>query len=207
MIKGLTPEFELNFLKKGYDIVVGIDEAGRGPWAGPVAVAAYIYSSHAPFVSNINDSKKLSSQKRSLLFEHIKTGNNWRVELGDIAVINSTGIGQTIEVSIKRIVEFINATYQHKRTKIIIDGYFKTEFDCDYDMVKAADSKVYSVAAASIIAKETRDAIMRNYSQTYPVYGFDKHMGYGTKLHAEALQKYGPCPIHRTSFEPIKKLL
>jgi len=206
MRSALKPTFETKLLGKGYDFVIGIDEAGRGPWAGPVSIAAYIFQPALHTIDGIQDSKKISKKKRQEIFSKlINTPENILHVFQKPETIDKLGIGKAIEKSIDDIVKKIALKYPKTRNFFLIDGYFKSNFDCEYELVKKGDSKFYSIAAASIIAKVKRDRIMYEFAKKYPQYGFDKHVGYGTKFHRIALNKHGPCPIHRMSFRPIKR--
>ncbi len=195
-------------LLKSYDLLVGIDEAGRGPWAGPVAIAGFIITQNIKVIEDIDDSKKLSAQKRLLVFKKLKPyKNNYTVILKSNKTIDKLGIGKTIEFAIEEIIKSISNQFKTKRIKFLIDGYFKKNFEADFELIKKGDSKMYSIASASIIAKVTRDLEMAKLAKTYPNYKFEQHVGYGTKLHRELLEKFGPCPIHRKSYKPISKLI
>ena len=202
----LTPNQEIELISKEDDIVVGIDEAGRGPWAGPVAVGFFGFNSQSNPIDGVQDSKRLTSKKRAELFPQLINNQIAFCLLANSVKIDAVGIGKAIEILITDGISRIVTPNKGKRVLFLIDGYFKEVFDAEYELIKGGDGKFYSIAAASIIAKETRDAIMRKYANDYPDYGFEKHMGYGTILHRQMLQKYGACEIHRRSFGPIKRL-
>ncbi len=193
------------YLEK-YDYVIGIDEAGRGPWAGSVAVAAYALSSNIAPINGVHDSKKLTQRERENIYNLLQEDDNYKIKLGSSSTIDAIGIAGTIEKLIQEIISEIN--HQYKGNKLfLIDGVFKQKFECNYLLIKKGDQTFYSIATASILAKVTRDKEMLDYSKFYPEYDFDKHKGYGTKLHYENLLKYGPCDIHRKSFRPISELV
>lgn len=187
---------------EGYDIVAGVDEAGRGPLAGPVSVAAVILP-HDLYLPKINDSKKISAKVREELF----------AEIQDKAVAIGTALvdAQTIDrVNIYQAT--INGMYESifmlkpEPKKVFIDAVQLDNLPMPSESIIKGDAKSASIAAASIIAKVTRDRLMDAYDKQYPEYGFAQHKGYGTAQHIEALKKYGPCPIHRVSFEPVRSL-
>jgi ribonuclease HII len=189
--------------KEGYSIIIGVDEAGRGPLAGPV-VAAACYIPSEIFFPGIDDSKKLTSDEREALFEHL-------VSHSDI----DYGIGI---VEVKRIdeINILQATFEAMKQAIVklktkphlalIDGSQLPNLDIPCRGIVKGDSKSQSIAAASILAKVTRDRIMLEYHNLWPHYFFNKHKGYATEEHFLALETYGPSPIHRKSFEPIKEI-
>ncbi len=205
----LVSTLEKKLLLK-FDYIIGIDEAGRGPWAGPVAIVGFMLSKknlHKQTIE-VDDSKKLTKKNRQLIFKEIaKKSNLFHVVIKDSNTIDECGIGKAIESGISEIIHHFQKTFKKQKLFFLIDGYFKMEFNCNYKLIKKGDSKIYSIASASIIAKETRDNIMYDFSKQYPEYFFEKHVGYGTRLHQKQLQIYGPCPIHRKSFKPIADLL
>lgn len=193
--------FEQNALNAGYKVICGIDEAGRGPLAGPVHAAAVILPMGLE-IEGLNDSKKLSEKKREQLFDVIcekaidySIGIATEKEIDEINILNATFL------AMHRAVEGLKI----KPDYALIDGnqYPKIPFVAEETVVKG-DAKSMSVAAASILAKVSRDRFMLEKAKEYPQYQFEKHKGYGTKLHYEMLAEYGPSPIHRMSF--LKKL-
>lgn len=195
--------FEKKAREKGFSRIAGIDEAGRGPLAGPVVSAAVLLPTSFP-VSGITDSKKLTPKKRAYLYEKIY----------DHAV--SIGIGIVDPVEIDRInilkasllsmaMSAENLTPQPDC--LLIDGKFQILSDLPQEAITRGDEQSISIAAASIIAKVTRDRIMERYHQEYPQFGFSRHKGYPTKAHREAIKKFGCCPIHRRSFKGVKEYL
>ena len=190
-------EIENSLYNGGNKLICGIDEAGRGPLAGPVVVAAAIMPKDST-IEGVNDSKKISEKKREKLYEEI-TSNAiaWGVgiidqkEIDDINILNATKKGLT--EALKDLKE--------KPDLILVDALTGIDtLGIPYQAIIKGDAKCYSIAAASIIAKVTRDRIMRQWDEVYPQYGFEKHKGYGTKLHIDAIKEYGICPLHRKSF-------
>jgi ribonuclease HII len=182
--------------------VAGIDEAGRGPLAGPVVVAAVIFEKDKN-LPVVNDSKKLSAKQRELLYDEIifcaKKYSIVELSVEEIDLLNilqATHKGMRIAVGSLEIAQFA-----------LIDGLPVPNMPIPSKAVVKGDEKSASIAAASILAKVYRDRIMDKYSETYTDYGFAENKGYGTKTHLEAIAKYGPCPIHRKTFEPVKSLL
>lgn len=203
---------EQTIFNQGYNLLGGIDEAGRGPLAGPVVAACilmprdFVASAGAglsPSLRLVNDSKKLSAKKREEAFAVIK--NNFSVGVGicDHITIDRINILQASFLAMKKAVSAL----KRKPDFIILDGNFPIpNISVKQKAIVSGDSLVFSIAAASIIAKVTRDRIMMEMHEKYPEYGFDRHKGYGTKLHLERLKEFGPCPIHRTSFAPVKRV-
>ena len=190
-------EIEKALNLKGFNKICGIDEAGRGPLAGPVVVSAVIMP-HDSMIEGVNDSKKVSEKKREKLYDEI-TNNAiaWGVaiidqkEIDDINILNATKKGLT--EALKQLSE--------KPDIILVDALTGIDtLGIPYQSIIKGDAKSYSIAAASIIAKVTRDRIMREWDEIYPEYGFEKHKGYGTKAHIEVIKNNGICPIHRKSF-------
>lgn len=183
--------------KEDVKYICGIDEAGRGPLAGPVVVASVIMPKDS-MIEGVNDSKKVSEKKREKLYEEItNTAIAWGVgiidqrEIDEINILNATKKGLTN--SLKEL--------EIKPDLILVDALTNIDtLGIPYRSIIKGDAKSYSIAAASIIAKVTRDRIMRQWDELYPEYCFEKHKGYGTKMHIDAIKKYGPCPLHRKSF-------
>ncbi len=184
---------------KGGGYMAGADEAGRGPLAGPVVAAAVIFPKEC-VIEGINDSKKLTEKKREQLYEEIITNSIYSVGIVDAQEIDATNI----------LIAARKAFHIAAAGLSIVPNFFYTDFitkldlPSPYEAIVKGDAKVYSIAAASIVAKVTRDRMMRDYALQYPEYGFEKHKGYGTKLHYQALKEFGPSPIHRKTF--LKKL-
>lgn len=200
-------EIEENLYNEGITSIAGIDEAGRGPLAGPVVVASVIMPKES-MIEGVNDSKKVSEKKREKLYEEIineciayGVGIINQEEIDKINILNATKEGLT--KAIKEMENNLKEKNQkiEKPEIILVDALTKIDTDhIPYRSIIKGDSKSYSIAAASIIAKVTRDRIMRQWDEVYPMYGFAKHKGYGTAAHMEAIREYGLCPLHRRSF-------
>jgi ribonuclease HII len=193
--------FESQLQKAGYRLVAGIDEAGRGPLAGPVSVAAVILPKGYHH-GVLNDSKKLSPRKREAIYEEITNHPDiiWHSVQIDAQIIDQINILQATWQGMAAAFSGLSL----KADIALIDGRPIKHFPGEHQAVVKGDSLSLSIAAASIIAKVERDRLMMKYARQYPEYGFDRHMGYGTKVHLAALQKHGPCAIHRLSFAPVK---
>lgn len=244
-------ELEKKLYKEGYDWVVGIDEAGRGPLAGPVVAAAasprnlqfiisnlekenknpnykskdipsVLWTSSPPQSCNrkqqrggeewelIRDSKTLSEKQREKIYDFIIKKFFIGVGICDHKTIDRINILQASFLAMKMAMTNLisNIKSENKKYIILIDGNKKIpNFSGEQTAIPRGDKKIKSISTASIIAKVTRDRIMREAHKKYPRYGFDRHKGYGTKIHMEALRKFGPCKIHRRSFKPIEKML
>lgn len=179
-------------LKQNSYKLCGIDEAGRGPIAGPLVVAGVVLKSD---IKDLNDSKKLTSKKRKELYEIIKKSSKYYIYLVDAKKIDDFGLSKAINESLKAIKDFFS-----KDVEFLFDGNSSFGVDGINTLIKA-DQKVKEVSAASILAKVFRDNLMQEYAKIYPEYGFEKHKGYGTKAHIEAIERYGYCQIHRLSFK------
>lgn len=177
--------------------ICGIDEAGRGPLAGPVVVASAIMPRDS-MIEGVNDSKKISEKKREKVFEQIiKEAVSYGVGIIDENKIDEINILQATKLGLTTSLKELKV----KPDFILVDALREINtFDIQYMSIIKGDALSYSIAAASIIAKVTRDRIMLMYDEMYPEYGFAKHKGYGTAAHIEAIKKYGLCPIHRESF-------
>lgn len=188
---------ETELYKKGFEHICGIDEAGRGPLAGPVVVAGVIMPKDS-MIEGINDSKKVSEKKREKLYDIIlEEAISYSVAIIGQDVIDDINILNATKQGVTKVVEELDV----KPNLILVDAltHINTK-GIPYDSIIKGDAKCYNIAAASIIAKVTRDRIMRQWDEIYPQYGFINHKGYGTAKHIEALKEYGPCPIHRRSF-------
>lgn len=199
---------EENIFKKGYKIIGAIDEAGRGPLAGPVVAACVIVTEEilkqnaGLLPRSVGDSKKLTAKKREELFPIIKEIFLVGVGICDHETIDRLNIFKATFLAMKKAL----GALKKKPDFIILDGKFSIpNLSIEQEAIIDGDAKIFSIAAASIIAKVTRDRLMRELHEKYPDYGFDKHKGYGTKLHKERLKKFGPCAIHRKSFGPVRK--
>ena len=189
-------------LASGHAIICGIDEAGRGPWAGPVCAAAVILD-FANIPAGLDDSKKLTEAKRERLYPEIIASADVGVGLVSAAEIDEINILQATFLAMNRAV----AALKSKPTLALIDGNRAPKLFCATQTIIGGDAKSLSIAAASIIAKVTRDRLMIELGAVYPAYGFAKHKGYGTAAHAAALAKHGSCTEHRKSFAPIRNLI
>ena len=224
-------ELEKKLLEDGYEIIIGIDEAGRGPLAGPVvACAAALKIADAAFLLGhpmskwIRDSKMLSEKQREGLYDFICENFHVGIGICDHKTIDRINIMEANFLAMKKAIaslmrvisnsQFLisnqapSSKFQNTKYIILVDGNKKIpNFSMEQRAIISGDKIVKSISAASIIAKVTRDRIMREIHDKYPEYQFDRHKGYGTKLHMDSLQKYGPCEIHRKSFAPVRKLL
>jgi ribonuclease HII len=187
---------------EGAHMVAGVDEAGRGPLAGPVVTAAVILP-FGLFLPGLNDSKKVSAKKRELLYDEImEKVVAVHVSIVDAATIDRVNIYQA---TMNGMYEAI-LSLEPKPDKVLIDAVELAKLPMPSLSIIKGDAKSASIAAASILAKVTRDRLMMQYDAEYPQYGFAQHKGYGTAQHIAALRKYGPCPIHRRSFEPVRSM-
>lgn len=194
-------EFEEKLYDDGYHQICGVDEAGRGPLAGPVVVAACILP---PFlrIEGINDSKQLSAKKRSELFKIIiKNAIDYKIVFISEKDVDELNIYQATKKGMLEAIHGLSIQPDY----VLIDAMPLSELQIPHDSIIHGDARCASVAAASILAKVTRDEYMEKMDIKYPNYGFKKHKGYGTKAHMEALEKYGPCEIHRKTFAPVSK--
>ncbi|NDY70533.1 ribonuclease HII [Desulfobacter hydrogenophilus] len=194
--------FEKQAMLSGYKVIAGVDEAGRGPLAGPVVSAAVVLPDSFD-VPGINDSKKLSEKKRETLFPVIQNhAIAFGIGMADHEEIDRINILQASLLSMKRAVEDL----QVRPDYLLIDGKFTINSTIDQRSVIKGDALSLSIAAASIIAKVTRDRIMAELDLQYPEYGLKRHKGYPTKAHKEAILTHGPCPVHRKSFKGVKDI-
>ena len=190
-------EVENKLYSEGLKYIAGIDEAGRGPLAGPVVVGIAIMKPDS-FIEGVNDSKKISEKKRELLYEQITNeAIDWSVgivdqnEIDEINILNAT----------KKALHMAITNLKIKPDRILVDALEHIDTcGIPYTSIIKGDAKVYSISAASIIAKVTRDRMMKEYDEIYPEYGFAGHKGYGTAKHIQAIKTYGPCPLHRKTF-------
>ena len=187
----------------GLTLIAGVDEAGRGPLAGPVAAAAVILPP-AFACAGLDDSKKLSPAKRAALFATLTAtpGLRWALAFASPAEIDSLNILRATHLAMRRAVAGLGIVPD----RCLIDGLPVRDFPWPHDTIVKGDGRSLSIAAASIIAKVSRDRLMVEIDAECPQYGFAKHQGYGTKLHLETLRLYGPCRHHRRSFEPVAQL-
>jgi len=212
---------EKELLKQGYEMIIGVDEAGKGPLAGPVVACAAAYKLQIPknksqanskfqilnskFFSLIRDSKMLSHKQRESLYDFIHEHFYVGVGICDHKTIDRMNILQASFLAMKKALTSLKQNYKNTKCIILIDGSGRIpNFSMEQKAIVRGDKIVKSISAASIIAKVTRDRIMLEMHEEYPQYCFNRHKGYGTKLHMEMLTKHGPCEIHRQSFAPVK---
>ena len=200
-------KIEKELYAKGVKSICGIDEAGRGPLAGPVVVASVIMPQDS-MIEGVNDSKKVSEKKRDVLYEKIieeavayGVGIIDQNEIDKVNILNATKEGLTTSIQeLERDLKEKNRGFD-KPEIILVDALTKIDTDgISYRSIIKGDAKSYAIAAASIIAKVTRDRIMRQWDEVYPEYGFEKHKGYGTAVHIQAIKEHGICPLHRKTF-------
>lgn len=183
-------------------LVCGVDEAGRGPLAGSVVAAAVILDPQRP-IDGLDDSKKLSAKRREKLAEEIRQhALAWAVAEASVEEIDRINILQASLLAMRRAVLALSITPE----RALVDGNKCPDLPCPVEAIVKGDGKVASIAAASILAKTTRDAAMLELHVRYPVYGFDRHMGYPTPLHLQSLREHGVSPVHRRSFAPVAQL-
>ena len=193
--------FERKLTLRGFKAIAGIDEAGRGPLAGPVVASAVILKM-GDEINGLTDSKKLSPKKRDSLFEEInKRALAIGIGISEADEVDRVNILQATLLAMQRAIDQLNIDPDY----LIIDGITPLPVKTPQETIKKGDSRSYSIAAASIIAKVTRDRLMVEYDIKYPHYGFAGHKGYGSKLHMEAIAKYKPCPIHRRTFGGVRE--
>jgi ribonuclease HII len=195
--------FEREFSQKGYSLIAGVDEAGRGPLAGPVVAAAVIFKT-SKIPSGIQDSKKLKASERERLFEILMKDEYVLKGIGicDEKLVDELNIRQASFEAMKIALKNLASPPEF----VLVDGFEIPDLLWPQKGIPKGDSLSYSIAAASILAKVTRDDLMVQYEERYPGYGFKQHKGYGTKLHLEMLKQKGPCAAHRMSFEPVYQL-
>lgn len=195
-------EYENNLYKKGVTLIAGVDEVGRGPLIGPVVACACILPVNF-YHKDIKDSKKLSEKKREEMYKIIKE-NAISIGLGIVSekVIDEVNIYEATKIAMKEAIKNLNITPEH----VLIDA-MKLELNIPSTSIIKGDAKSESIAAASIIAKVTRDHMLDEMDKEYPMYDLKNNNGYGTKKHLEALQTYGPCKYHRVSYSPVRNAL
>ena len=193
----LLKEEELKLYENNIEYICGIDEAGRGPLAGPVVVGAVILPKDS-FIEGVNDSKKISEKKREKIYEQIlEEAISYSVGIVDQKTIDEINILNATKLGVKIALEGL----KQKPDVIMVDALTNMDtLGIPYISVVKGDAKNYSIAAASIIAKVTRDRIMKEWDEIYPAYGFSKHKGYGTAEHIRVIKENGPCILHRKSF-------
>lgn len=196
--------YEMEARALGFRFIAGIDEAGRGPLAGPVVAAACIIP-EGIFISGVDDSKQLSAKQRCQIYDTLiaHPSVHYGIGFSDAAEIDSVNIYQATILAMLRAVEALTLQPDY----LLVDGMKLPHPSVPVLKIIKGDTLSQSIAAASIIAKETRDRLMEEYHQQWPHYLFSKHKGYGTAKHVEALREHGPCTIHRRTFEPVKSLV
>lgn len=197
------PDFtiELAALRQGTRHVCGIDEAGRGPWAGPVVAAAVVLDPDC-IPEGLNDSKKLTEAKRDALFEPIMRSARVGIGIAEVERIDRDNILQATFWAMAEALKQVEGV-----ALALVDGNRAPALPCPVQTIIEGDGKSLSIAAASIIAKVTRDRIMIGHDAAWPQYGFARHKGYGTAFHQQALERHGPTPLHRKSFAPVAAFL
>ena len=178
--------------------IIGVDEAGRGPLAGPVFAGAAFIRREPSFLSEIKDSKKIGEKKREEIFNKITNSNDVLVSIASVGpqVIDEINILEATKLAMKKAVDGIS-----EKGLVIIDGNFSIPIDREQKSIIKADEKILECSIASIVAKVSRDRVMREFDEKHPGYDFSGHKGYPTKRHKEAIKRLGPCPIHRKSFK------
>jgi len=216
---------EKKLRRKGYKLVAGLDEAGRGPLAGPVVAAAVIvknsksqtpkktcqilnFKSQNLKLLKIKDSKKLSEQQREYFYKILINHKDikWGIGIVSEKIIDKINILEATKLAMKKALRQTQGKLKRNADYLILDGNFKIDVNILQKSVVKGDTKVFSCCVAGIIAKVTRDRIMKKYHKKYPKYGFSQHKGYPTKAHFANLRKFGPCRIHRKSFYPVSSL-
>jgi len=198
--------FENAALARGFEVICGIDEAGRGPWAGPVVAGAVVLDRASlpdDLIEGLDDSKKLKPARREELLESMKPHARIGVGLADVAEIDEVNILQATLRAMARAVEDLGGNLD----LALVDGNREPDLAFEAECVVRGDGKSLSIAAASIVAKVTRDRIMADLARTYPAYGWDHNAGYGTAEHREALAAHGVTREHRRTYAPIRKIL
>ena len=202
-------QFERQCWEKGFKSVAGVDEAGRGPLAGPVMAAAVVFdisfleAEEHGILDGLTDSKKLSATRREHFYQILFSSPSVKIGVGssDVAEIDDVNILNATHRAMARAVENLSCIPDH----ILVDGLPVKGFPCVSTSIIGGDGKSLSIAAASIVAKVLRDRRMKELDSVYPEYGFAKHKGYGSRLHMQALLEHGPSPVHRMSFRPVRE--
>lgn len=195
-------KYENEAYVRGKKIIVGMDEAGRGPMAGPLVVGAVVFEKGF-YNDEINDSKKLTEKKREALYDLIiENALAYCIEVIDVEEVDQLNVYQASKMGMLRAIEHLSIRPDYALTDAMPLGNV-----IEHQAIIKGDALSISIAAASILAKVTRDRIMKKYDLIYPEYGFAKHKGYPTKQHKEALKTYGATPIHRKTFQPVKEVL
>lgn len=199
----LTMDLENHLAAVCKGLVCGVDEAGRGPWAGPVTAAAVILNPD-DIPAGLNDSKALTERRREALMPVIKEkALAWGIGHASVAEIDALNILKATQLAMQRAISALSIA----PAGALVDGNYKFDLPCKVDVAVGGDGLSLSIAAASILAKTTRDQLLIELDTLYPAYGFARHKGYGSATHREALALHGPCPEHRSSYAPIRALL
>jgi ribonuclease HII len=203
-----TIELEQSLWKKGILHVAGVDEAGKGPLAGPVSAGAVIIHDPKQIVKSVRDSKLMTEKQREKIYEEICSHSSaFGIGLVDAKEIDEIGIEFAVKKAMLMALSELENRLGEPLNYVLVDGSKTKPLEIyTSERILKGGLYHYSIAAGSILAKVTRDRMMKEISKQYPQYGFEFHVGYGTKKHVEALQKYGPCPIHRKSFAPVRNL-
>jgi len=198
-----TKDMERKLIKSGYDFVVGVDEVGVGCLAGPVVACAVsfspdFYNKSSDKFKGLRESKLLSSEQREKFMEKLR-GQKYKLGICYPKKIDAINIYQATRTAMRRAIK--NVSSKNSQTIVLVDGNKKIKnLEFDQQAIVKGDQKIFAIACASIIAKVYRDKMMKRYAKRFPAYGFERHKGYSTKIHQDALKQYGPCPIHRRSF-------
>ncbi|QPJ61935.1 MAG: ribonuclease HII [Candidatus Nitronauta litoralis] len=196
-------DFEKQAIEQGYQCIAGVDEAGRGPLAGPVTAAAIVLPQD-PDLPGLDDSKKLTEERREFFYDKLtRLTDLWFVAVVDSPCIDEINILQATRLAMKQAVEKLKVMPD----LVLVDGNQRIDIQPDQQTLVKGDQRCLSIAAASVLAKVTRDRLMHDYHRQFPVYGFEQHKGYGTKLHRDSIREHGPCEIHRKSFKGVKEYL
>ena len=204
---------EKRLKKRRCKIIIGLDEVGRGALSGSVTAAAVSVKKfsifNSQFSKELKDSKKLNPNKRKKIFKMLVnlSGVEWGIGRVSEKIIDKINVFQATKLAMKRAINNLISKSKKQKIKVdflLIDGNFSINLDIPQKSIVKGDEKIFLIKLASIIAKVSRDKSMLRYHKQYPQYRFDKHKGYGTRLHFKMLKKYGPCKIHRRSFNPIK---
>lgn len=200
---------EKSLWEKGYKNIAGVDEAGKGPWAGPVTAAAVVIHSRKQVVKIVHDSKLMTKIQREKAFTQIvKMSSAFGIGIVDEKSIDAIGIQKAVKKAMLMAIKDLKLKFKIDISYVLVDGSKTMPLrKNNARRIKRGGLYHYSIAAASVLAKVTRDKIMKKQASLYPVYGFEKHVGYGTKTHIKALIAHGISPIHRKSFMPIKNML
>ena len=199
---------DLEYENKFDGLVCGVDEVGRGPWAGPVLTCAVVIKGgNLPehIAEVLDDSKKLTDNKRKALFEPLKYHCHYKIGLASVEEIDEINILQATRLAMKRAVEDLNTELDNKLSHALIDGNKEIDIEIPQTTIVKGDSISLSIAAASVIAKVSRDLLMGELAKDYPHYDWQNNAGYGTKKHIQGIENYGICEHHRKSFAPIKQ--